>query len=254
MSQLSTAQLIADTSAFLDGFSLENVASMEVSFLDGMGLKSSHDYRQKLLDLFSTHLKDSSNQFMLFMIVEQIKNKGRIMKWFENPANKAAHGTKPWWKPIKDFVATHMVQYVQEVERVPLNAAKFPLVNLPTCYPSMSALAFKTRLHRNGKIKTMTPEVIFETFIDNRWAAQMNINASIMDEVKAKDREFWNKIVTKSKNPFSEAYEKGFNEDYFNTKAKDAYLFYDLVGGKITQTQTVLDRTSIIEYMLNPPS
>lgn len=249
MAQLSTAQLMADTAEFLDGFSLDDVATMEVAFLDGMGLKNSHDYRQKLLGLFKKHLKKSSDQFMLFMIVEQIKNKGRITKWFENPANRTTHGTKPWWKPIKEFVTTHTVQYVQEVERIPANADKFPLVNIPTCYPSMSALAFKTRMHRNGKIKTMTPEVLFETFIDNRWAAQMNINDALMDQVRQKDRQFWVDTVKKSKNPFTDAFEGGFNEEYFKTKSQDKYLFYNLVGGKIVASDEVYDRQMIIEWM-----
>lgn len=233
---------------------MDGVDVLDVSFLDGMGLKTSHMYRMKLLQLFATHLKKSGDQFMLFMIVEQIKNKGRIMAWFNNPANRAAHGTKSWWTPVKDFVSAHTLQYVQEVERVPANSAKFPLVNLPGCYPSMASLAFKVRLHRSGKMRTMTPEVMLETFMDNRWAAQMNIQEGLLDDAKMKDQAFWSKIVKKSKNPYADAYEKGWNEDYFTTKSKDNYHFYNLVGGKIVEDTGVMDRAGIVEWMQLVPT
>jgi hypothetical protein len=249
MSSLTAAQLSADTMEFMAAFSLTDVSAGDITALDGFGLKSSHEYRNKFLALVKERKLKSEEVFWIFMLCEKVKNKDRIVKGMGSPAFKSKMASKSWYTPVKDFFSADCVQYVSEVERIPSNNKKMPVVNIPTCYPSMASLAWLVTLKKSGKLATMTPDVMFETFCDNRWAAQMNVNKSSYDQIREKDRLFWQKTVKKSRNPFGESYESGWNESYFETKWADQYHFYSLVGGKIVENAEVMDKTSVVQWM-----
>jgi hypothetical protein len=74
----------------------------------------------------------------------------------------------------------------------------------------------------------MTALPTVDTFLQNLWAAQMNLDADLMMVQKAWETGFWTDTVKKSSNSGFEKH--GFNVEYWETKASDRYVLLNVNG------------------------
>merc|ERR1712137_955904 len=92
----------------------------------------------------------------------------------------------------------------------------FAIVHIPSCAPFIAA--------RVWLYITPANNINENEFVKNLWAAQISLNDELMAKQKAWESTFWNQVVKKGGQKFEG---NGFNEEYYNTKAADAYPLLD---------------------------
>jgi len=122
-----------------------------------------------------------------------VKNKKRIMN-----SMKPFRG-KPWFKNVESFFRNNVIQYTGEEEE-----DTFPVVHIPSCLPFLASRIWLQ----------ITTEPTVEKFLQNLWAAQINLDAALMARQKAFETNFWTEVVKKGGSNY---------EEYWDTKASDKY-------------------------------
>jgi hypothetical protein len=164
------------------------------------GKFNSHVYRAKFLTLAKKHKLTKDEFYHIVKLFTCIKNKKNVLKGLKRFSDRQ------WHPKVLAFVE-------KVVHRLNTDdPEKFADIHIPSCVPGLAAYCFMN-LHRGV-------DMTVDKFLHNLWAAQLNLDASL--QKKQKDWEeniFWKEdggIVKKAK-------EKGFNEEYYETKAGDSY-------------------------------
>jgi len=179
------------------------------------GKMNSHLYRAILMKRMLEAKLNPECQFMVFFLFSVIKNRDRVIRQME--AMDPTDQQKPWFNPVKNFITTHITQYVSDVVR----SKKFPAVNIPTCNPGLDVLVYCLITHPNDR----TTEELF----NRPTASQLFLDDVAQDEAKEGYRYYWNSIVTGSKNPDAKDLEvPEFREDYYKNSRADDYRLVDL--------------------------
>jgi len=216
-------------------------SDLVMSDFKDFGKMTSHIYRskfytrmQELVDK-GTIQKSSIGPIIYFATL--IKNKKRIVDGLGNL--KAKYSSAKWFEDALKYYQSETDQYVSEAEK----SGRFPVVNIPSCQPDVAAHFFKMQLMKDGVSRSDTD--LFRIFFENLWFPQLRVTKDLLDKHNEWEREFWNVKVKKSKNPDSTRFEKGFNQDYWDTKKDDDYQF--IKNGK--PLAAVMDESAIIEWL-----
>jgi hypothetical protein len=177
------------------------------------GIKDSSVYRKILFNLFKTAKLSKETSFIIVALFTLVKNKNRVLAGLDSIKDYK------WKKQVVEFINNHVVSYTPDETSTSVIAA----VHIPSCVPSVAAVAWILMRKRS--------ERSVEGFMMNLWAAQLYVSDELMIMQKIWEYDFWDTVVTKSK---SKAFEnKGFNEEYWSTKAKDDYKLLDTDFKKI---------------------
>ena len=232
-----------DMASFMSAIGVSLPSDLNVQDFKDFGKMTSNIYRARLFMIFDRLMTAGKlNRASIPTIIyfaSLIKNKDRIIKGMANMQSK--YGTAQWFKDTLYFYQTETVQYVSEAEK----KDKFPVVNIPTCMPDITAHFFK--VHLKGVGIAYTDAELLKAFKENLWFCQLNISQALSDEHRLWETDFWNNTVTKTKNSDSARYnrEKGFQAAYYNTKAADNYRF--LVNG--TSVDQVFDEPALLAWL-----
>lgn len=214
-------------------------------FVD-FGMMTSHIYRSKFFAIINKMISDkkmdASSVAYIIYFATLVKNKKRILEGLAKMSSK--YGANKWYKDTVTFYTTQTVQFVSESEKKGL----FPVVNLPSCVPNIACHFLKLHLMGNGQ--TYSDAELYKKFSQNLFFVQMNITSDLVDEQMAWEAKFWNETVTTSKNPDRDRYQanKGFNKNFFDTKAADKYKW--IVNG--SEVDQVYDQGMIITWLRTP--
>jgi hypothetical protein len=186
----------------------------------GFGFRDSNVYREMLFSHFQDSKLDPTEKFVVFVLCVAIKNKSRIIKSLE--ANKTKWSKKNWYKKVLDFFKNRTVQYTTESD------SKVPVVNIPNSCPTITALAWIVVTPPASRTK--------DNFLKNLWAIQFKgLTQQEVDDQKAWEKNFWDNTVKKTRNTNTKGYDaaKGFQEDFWNTKAADEYILATIKGDEM---------------------
>jgi hypothetical protein len=176
----------------------------------GFGLKNSHVYREIFLAILRNNSIDPAISTYIVLCTVAIKSRIRIISALSSPK----FASLSWAAKTKKFFEKHTVQYTSEVKG---DNSKIAVVHIPSCVPTLACACWKV----------ITPPEMrtVDNFIANLWAAQLRLNDALMVRQKIWEKNFWDNVVKKG----SGAYESGFKENYWNTKAGDEYplMFFD---------------------------
>jgi hypothetical protein len=173
------------------------------SDFDGFGMMTSKEYKKRLDDLTTGML--STEKMMIMVLCVAVKNKNRIMNSLDKFKAKA------WYNPVKAFFDKKTVQYTSEVTGPNI----MPVVNIPTCNPPLAVIAWLL-IHDKWSVRA---------FMSNLWSGQLGLSVELQKEHRKWEEYFWEVSVRKSR---SAAYERGFHDDYYETKETDRYPLMDL--------------------------
>lgn len=178
------------------------------------GRKDSHMLRAKLFKIFREEKMSPDSIMFVFILFAAIKNQVRVLEHMDAlPENikGLSHFTT-----TKDFISKRLVQYVSQE-----TFTKFAVVHLPTTMPGLDVLL-------TAKMFSKSDENL-DLLKGKQTFAQLYLSTEMQSINKAKQIDFWNNVVTASKNPNSDQKGKklGFVEEYYNTSANDKYLMLD---------------------------
>jgi len=211
----------------LTGDGMSEIMDMDMS---GFGLMSSKEYKKRMDDLTKGMLAQDKVIIMVLCVV--VKNKHRILGSLDKFKDKS------WFASVKAFFEKKTVHYTSEAVANKL----MPVVNIPTSNPPLACIAWML-VNKRWSVKA---------FMSNLWAGQLSLSTSLQEEHKKWEFCFWEITVKKSK---SSAYEKGFNEDYYETKEFDRYPLMNIVDQlwfkkeKSKNTGTGYSKEDILEYL-----
>jgi hypothetical protein len=179
------------------------------------GKMNSHLYRAILMKRMKDAELPSECQFMIFFLFSVIKNRDRVLRAMD--AMEPEDQAKSWFNPVKNFITTHVTQYVSDV----VKSKKFPAVNIPNCNPGLDILVYCMITHPNERsLIEVTKRPTF---------SQLLLSFDVQAEAKEGYREYWDNIVTGSKNPDKATLEKPeFREEYYQNVLNDDYLLVGL--------------------------
>jgi hypothetical protein len=180
-------------------FAISEIEGLSADDFENFGLMNSSIYRQKFLKIADESSLTKEETTMVIVLFSAIKNKKRVL------ANISKFASSKWYKKVNMFIKNKLVQYTYEASE-----KTFAAVHVPSSFPFLAARVW-LRI-------TTTPTV--DSFCENLWAAQINLDSDLMDKCKAFETNFWAQTVKKGGTKFED---KGFNEGYFNTKATDKY-------------------------------
>jgi hypothetical protein len=213
-----------------------------MDFVD-FGMMTSHIYRAKFFGIINKlvankKIEMKSVAYIIYMAT-LVKNKRRILEGLTKIQSK--YGSNQWYKDTVMFYTVETVQFVSEAEKT----GKFPVVNLPSCMPNIACHFLKLNLKGNGA--AMSDADLYKKFSQNLFFVQMNIEPDLVAEQMQWESNFWNSTVTTSNNPDRDRYQanKGFNSNFFNTKAADNYKW--LVNG--VEVDQVYSKDMIIAWL-----
>jgi hypothetical protein len=191
--------------------------SKDIDFWNTFGKKDSHLLRAKLFKLFRDSKIDHDTIFMVFFFFSVVKNKTRVMESMDNLPEELK--ALPIVTRAKDFIRDKLVQYVSQE-----SSKNFAVVHLPTTMPGVDLLA--TAYHTRS-----TTEAMEKNIFEKQTFTQMHINAELQAINKKAQENFWNNIVTTSKNQARNTKQVSetlkFHEQYYNTSAADKYYLID---------------------------
>jgi hypothetical protein len=147
-----------------------------------------------------------------------LPNKKRILNHMEK-FNRA--GVR-WYANVKKFLEMNMVQYTKEES---MRDTNFSIVHVPNAFP-FEAVRFWALTRCNAE---RTPEALLQ----HTWAAQLHLDDQAQMKQMLWEKDFWNLTVTKG----GKDYERGFNQDYYDTKKKDCYPMRALSGNLFLPTE-----------------
>lgn len=234
-----------DMGDFMTKIGLKLPSDLRVEHFKDFGKMTSNIYRTQLFAIFN-QMKDKEEFSYesigpIIFFATLIKNKDRILKGLA--ALQAKYGTSKWFKDSIKFYTTKTEQYVSETDGSA--GKKFPVVNITTCMPDVAAHMMKQYLRNVGE--AFSDDKMYRLFSENLWFVQLRVSKAEIDIHKEWERNFWNTVVKKTKNKDSSRYmaERGFNENYWQTKADDDYPF--IVAGK--PSEVVFDKAAILAWL-----
>lgn len=186
------------------------------------GQRTSHTYRRDFMK--KTEKLSNDARIGIIFLFTAVKNKNRVLSESKN----LSPVIYPWLKEAVTFISTSMVQYVTELERQP-NA--FAGVHVPHILPTVTTICWITQN------STMTAA----HYIENLWACQMKLPKELKMLQYEWEKNFWDNTVTTTRNKDIQSFQKGFQEQFWNTKAADAYPFitYDCREVVINDIETL---------------
>lgn len=198
------------------------------------GKMTSHLYREKLMKLMDNNNLSPESRFMVFFFFSVIKNQPRVLKSLNDLPSEVK--AQAWFNGTRDFIATHVTQYVTATS----GNQKFPAVNIPSCNPGLDILVFC--LITNPADKTVDNLRNRTTF------SQLFLDSEMQSQAKIGYANYWDNIVQGTKNPNSTE-EPKMREQYYNTTAGDKYKLIGLNMKEIDTPSTGYTRKIIEDYM-----
>jgi len=183
------------------------------SMWPNLGKMTSHLYREKFMKMMDANSLTPEARFMVFFFFSVIKNQPRVLKELNNMS--ADVKAEAWYNPTKDFIASHVTQYVTST----VGNNKMPAVNIPSCNPGLDILVFS--LITNPADQTIEKVRTRTTF------TQLDLDSGAQAEAKKGYAEYWDNIVKGTKNETKTEAPK-MREDYYNTIAGDRYKLLDI--------------------------
>jgi len=177
------------------------------------GKKNSHLYREQLMNMMRDAGLSAEAKLMVYFFFSVIKNQPRVLKELNNMS--ADVKAEAWYNPTKDFIASHVTQYVTST----VGNNKMPAVNIPSCNPGLDILVFS--LITNPADQTIEKVRTRTTF------TQLDLDSGAQAEAKKGYAEYWDNIVKGTKNETKTEAPK-MREDYYNTIAGDRYKLLDI--------------------------
>jgi hypothetical protein len=206
------------------------------------GKMNSHLYRKILMKRMQDANLNGECQFMVFFLFGVIKNQNRIVKALD--AMEPPDQARAWYGPTKTFIQTHITQYVSDVVR----SKKFPGVNVPNCNPGLDVLVYCLITHPNERsYYELTTRPTF---------SQLNLSADVQQDGQAGYAEYWNTIVTGTKNPDKAAQnleEPRYRAEYYANVSGDKYKLINLSLEEIDPADDKVGYTlrEIYDYMVS---
>lgn len=179
------------------------------------GKMNSHLYRAMLFKRMNDAGLSAESKMMVSFLFGVIKNRDRVIRAMEamDPTDQA----KEWFSPVKNFISTHVTQYVSDVVR----SKKFPAVNIPNCNPGFDVLVYVLITPPNDRS--------FVELFKRPTASQLNLDNIAQYDAMLGYQEYWDSIVRGSKNPDAKTLEAPmFREDYYANVRDDKYCLVDL--------------------------
>lgn len=199
--------LVADIMNAIQGLARENLVDF--------GVMDSHKYRARLAQFFIDNQVGQVTRLNIMILSGVISNRDRLISHIEMSTTF----------PDKDNILRALrlfKTYVKQYDR----PEAFPFVNVCHSVPPYAIFGaiLNTRYRYNffdldNTLNLATlPDQFKKTFL-----VQLDIDNNFENMQRIWEQEFWENEVKTSKNPNQTAFEKGFHEDYFLTKANDKY-------------------------------
>lgn len=200
----------AEYEDILSKFDLLVISNLHDEDFVDFGVMDSKKYASKLLRLMEQHGLNQEEFTMCVVLATAVKSRKRILN-----AMKKFQGLG-WYRAVLEFYNRATCQYSFEESEHTISVVHFS--------SSLPFLAARIWLQI-----TQGPTV--EAFLANLWAAQIFLAEDLMREQKAWENGFWTNTVTKGGKAFEGGVGTGkFNQDYWETKAKDYYLLLNADG------------------------
>jgi hypothetical protein len=191
---------LINMSQFNNYFKLDCLTDVLATDMVDFGMMNSTSYRRKFFEL--TKDLDGQERLMVVYLATGVKSKRRILEAI------GRFKDEKWYQGVRKFFM-NCVQYTSEVK----GTGKMAVVHIPSCLPNIAAICF---------IK-MGRAVSVKSFLENLWAAQLNLSAELKEEQKIWEKDFWNNQVKKG----SSSYKQGFQEEFWLNKSSDKYSLLD---------------------------
>lgn len=197
---------------------LKNIIKAAEGTWDGFGKKDSHVLRKKLFQLFKQEKMTPDAVFMVYFFHAAIKDCDRILTAMESLPE--AFTVEAWFPQVKNFLTKKMVKYVKNEK-----ATNFASVHLPNTNPGVDI--FCAILQSNTPKNDDQLDKLSEVILSRSTMAQMTINQDLQDRNKAHVKNFWDNIVIfkDAQDRKKNKVEVGFQEQYYDTQARDSYNF-----------------------------
>jgi len=185
----------------LSKFDLSMISELNPDDFRDFGIMDSKKYAAKLIRIAELAGLSEREFTMVAVLAVAVKSKKRIinaMKYFKKSGNE-------WYRNVEDFYRNFVCQYTGQEE-----PDTFSVVHIPSCMPFLASRIWLQ----------ITEEPTVEKFLENLWAAQINLAPSLMEEQKKWERSFWTDVVKKGGDNYENS---GFNTEYWDTKAADKY-------------------------------
>jgi len=208
---------------------IDNNQNMWANF----GKMTSHLYREKLMKLMDNNGLTSEAKFMVFFFFSVIKNQPRVLKELNNMPSETK--AEPWYNPTRDFIASHVTQYVTATT----GNSKMPAVNIPSCNPGMDILVYC--------LITNPADIKIENVRNRTTFTQLYLNDDLQAEAKVGYAHYWNNVVKGTKNEQKTEAPK-MRDDYYETIAGDRYKLLSLDLKEIEAPNGGYDRKFVEKY------
>lgn len=181
------------------------------------GKKNSHLLRAQLFRMYESATLQKEEIFMIHFFFSVIKNRDRVLNALNNM--EQSEKSKSWYTKVHNFIDKKLVQYVSQEKN-----GKFAVVHLPTTMPGLDLLC--TVMTMKGTNEE------FDELVGKQTFAQLNLSEELQNENKEKQRTFWEKTISGSRNPDQNSYKAGFVEEFYNNSAGDKYNLITLKGAE----------------------
>jgi hypothetical protein len=179
-----------------------------------MGMLNSLVYRKKLMDFAKLKNISLDDLRVIIIMAGVMKNVDRLLEYL---------------KGIKGLNSGEIIRALNCFSQYTKATAigSFPFVNVPHSFPEIAILGNvwvrRDNLDEKGKTGIYT-------WMENTHFSQLNLAKDVQDMHKEWEKEFWTVSVTKTKNPIQDAFKKGFQEEFYDNKAKDSFMLLDIKG------------------------
>lgn len=180
------------------GFDLSVLHNLTPGALTDAGFLSSHSSRQRLFNLFDQDDLCPAARMWVFTLATMLRSRARILQYSRQQTLTSEQ------EKACTFVRERCVQWVHED-----GPDFFPLGRVPASCPSIAAFVW-ARL-------TMPARRTTEAFLQNTWAAHINLSAQLLNRQKACEMM---------------RFGKRFNQQCWNRKAVDNSMLMDKSGGE----------------------
>lgn len=195
----------------------------------GFGMLNSHIHRRMIMKKMIELNMGNKEVFMVYFFAAIVKSRDRILRDIQKFSDKS------WHRSVTKFFRDHTVQYTTEKRAV---GDKIAVINIPSSNPSLTMLIHCTFLCE-----------ALGSPMDTLWFGQLNLNAQMQEKHLQWEKNFWDNVVTKSKNPNANAYERGFKLEYYEKKALDKYPLLHMDGTQVLVGDEGYDEADITTYI-----
>lgn len=185
-----------------EGLDLSVLHDLTPGALTDAGFLSSHSSRQRLFTLFEKDGLCPAARMWVFTLVTMLRSRARILQYSRQQPLTAVQ------EKACTFVRERCVQWAHED-----GPDFFPLGRVPASCPSIAAFVW-ARL-------TLPSRRTTEAFLQNTWAAHINLSAQLLNRQKACE-------MTR--------FGKRFNQQCWNRKAADNSMLMDKSGAEFPCT------------------